>query len=100
MAALADEVRDRAFERLYERHARDVYRYVLAVLRNPADAEDVTQTTFMNAYRAFKRGERPRKPHNWLITIAHNACRSKAIRASRRPKEVPLDDVVTQLAVP
>jgi RNA polymerase sigma factor (sigma-70 family) len=100
MAALADDVRDRAFERLYEGHVGDVYRYVLAVLRNPADAEDVTQTTFMNAYRAFKAGERPRKPQNWLITIAHNACRTRAVRASRRPREVPLDDVVNQLAVP
>jgi RNA polymerase sigma factor (sigma-70 family) len=100
MATLADDVRDRAFERMYEHYVRDVYRYVLAVLRNPADAEDVTQTTFLNAYRAFQRGERPRKPQNWLISIAHNACRTKAIRASRRPKEVPLDDVVTQLAVP
>jgi RNA polymerase sigma factor (sigma-70 family) len=100
MATLADEVRDRAFERMYEAYVRDVYRYVLAVLRNPADAEDVTQTTFMNAYKAFKRGERPHKPQNWLITIAHNACRSKAIRASRRPREVPLEDVVTQLSVP
>jgi RNA polymerase sigma factor (sigma-70 family) len=99
MAVLADDVRDRAFERLYELHVGDVYRYVLAVLRNPADAEDVTQTTFMNAYRAFKAGERPRKPQNWLITIAHNACRTRAIRASRRPREVPLDDVVAQLAV-
>jgi RNA polymerase sigma factor (sigma-70 family) len=100
MATLADDVRDRAFELMYEHHVRDVYRYVLAVLRNPADAEDVTQTTFMNAYRAFKRGERPHKPQNWLITIAHNACRTRAIRTSRRPKEIPLDDVVTQLAVP
>lgn len=100
MATLADDVRDRAFERLYERHVRDVYRYVLVVLRNPADAEDVTQTTFLNAYRAFRRGERPLKPQNWLITIAHNACRTRAVRASRRPREVPLDDVVSQLAVP
>jgi RNA polymerase sigma factor (sigma-70 family) len=99
MAVLADDVRDRAFERLYEGHVGDVYRYVLAVLRNPADAEDVTQTTFMNAYRAFKAGERPHKPQNWLIKIAHNACRTRAIRASRRPREVPLDDVVAQLAV-
>ena len=42
---------DRAFERLYRRHVHDVYRYVLAVLRNPADAEDVTQATFLNAFR-------------------------------------------------
>src|SRR3954470_20149958 len=100
MATLADEVRNRAFERMYEGHASDVYRYVLAVLRNPADAEDVTQTTFMNAYRAFKAGERRRKPQNWLITIAHNACRTRAVRASRRPHEVPLDDVVQHLSVP
>jgi RNA polymerase sigma factor (sigma-70 family) len=100
MATVADDVRDRAFERMYEHYVRDVYRYVLAVLRNPADAEDVTQTTFMNAYRAFQRGERPHKPQNWLISIAHNACRTKATRASRRPKEIPLDDVVMQLAVP
>jgi RNA polymerase sigma factor (sigma-70 family) len=91
---------DRDFERLYERYDREVYRYALAVLRDPADAEDVTQTTFLNAYRAIQRGERPQKPHNWLITIAHNACRSRLRFAMRRPKEVPLDDVVEHLAVP
>jgi RNA polymerase sigma factor (sigma-70 family) len=91
---------DRAFERLYERYVQDVYRYALAVLRNPADAEDVTQTTFMNAYRAMKNGEEPLKPQHWLIKIAHNACRTRAIRASRRPREVPLDETVGELAVP
>jgi len=97
---LSGDSRDREFERLYECYVKDVYRYALAVLRNPADAEDVTQTTFMNAYRAFKRGEEPIKPQHWLIKIAHNACRTKAIRASRRPKEVPFDDAVGDLAVP
>ena len=61
---LARQRPDRSFERLYEKHAADVYRYALVVLRNQADAEDVTQTTFMNAYRAFERGERPRAPQN------------------------------------
>jgi RNA polymerase sigma factor (sigma-70 family) len=79
---------DRAFERLYQRHVHDVYRYALAVLRNPSDAEDVTQTTFMNAYRAFQRGERPRAAQNWLIAIAHNVCRQRFRQASRRPQEV------------
>jgi RNA polymerase sigma factor (sigma-70 family) len=91
---------DEAFERLYARYGREVYRYALALLRNPAEAEDVTQTTFLNAYRALRAGERPRRPHNWLIAIAHNACRSRVRFAMRRPKEVPLDDVVEQLAVP
>src|ERR671936_289181 len=85
---------DRAFERLYQRHVGDVYRYALVVLRNPDDAEDVTQTTFMNAYRAFARGERPRTPQNWLIAIAHNVCRQRFRQAARRPNELPLEEDV------
>jgi RNA polymerase sigma-70 factor (ECF subfamily) len=94
--ALAQRFRtDRAFERLYRRHVADVYRYSLAVLRNPADAEDVTQTTFLNAYRAFKRGERPDAANNWLIKIAHNVCRQRFRTSARRPQEVALDGDVT-----
>src|SRR5438093_3976636 len=96
MATAAPEIpaltRARAFELLYRRYVKDVYRYTLALLRNPADAEDVTQTTFLNAYRAFKRGEEPLKPHHWLIKIAHNACRSRYVRTARRPVEVPFDE--------
>jgi RNA polymerase sigma-70 factor, ECF subfamily len=83
---------DRAFEELYERHAREIYQYALALLTNPADAEDVTQTTFLNAYRALQRGERPVRPHNWLIAIAHNVCRMHWRQAGHRPREVALDD--------
>src|SRR5919201_303051 len=90
---------DRAFERLYQRHVGDVYRYALVVLRNEADAEDVTQTTFLNAYRAFKGGERPRAPQNWLIAIAHNVCRQRFRQAARRPSEVAFDDDVADRLV-
>ena len=99
-STLVDDPRDRAFERLYERYVREVYRYVLAVLRNPSEAEDVTQTTFLNAYRAIQAGAEPQRPHNWLIAIAHNACRSRVRFAMRRPREVPLDEFAEQLAVP
>ncbi|MBA2361466.1 MAG: RNA polymerase sigma factor, partial [Actinobacteria bacterium] len=70
----------------------DVYRYVLAVLRNPADAEDATQATFLNAYRAFQRGERPELPRNWLLKIAHNECRQRFRTLARRPREVEWDE--------
>jgi len=83
---------DRSFERLYRRHVADVYRYALAVLANPADAEDVTQTTFLNAYRAYQRGQRPERPGNWLIVIAQNVCRQRFRQAARHPGVVPLDD--------
>ena len=92
--------RDQAFEILYRRHVKDVYHYALALLRNPADAEDVTQTTFLNAYRAYQQGIEIEKPQNWLIKICHNVARTRYARASRRVKEVPLEDHVEQLAVP
>ena len=91
---------DDDFERLYRRYARRVYCYALAVLRNPADAEDVTQTTFLNAFRAMRAGTEPELPENWLLRIAHNTCRTRFLRAARRPREVPLDDSIRQLAVP
>ncbi|MEA2466536.1 MAG: hypothetical protein QOJ57_662, partial [Thermoleophilaceae bacterium] len=86
--ALLRQQPDAAFEKLYRQHVGDVYRYTLAVLGNPADAEDVTQTTFMNAYRAFHAGDRPRKAGAWLRTIAHNVCRQRWRADSRRPREV------------
>jgi RNA polymerase sigma factor (sigma-70 family) len=90
---------DRAFERLYRKHAGDVYRYALVVLRNQADAEDVTQTTFLNAYRAFEKGERPQKPQNWLIAIAHNVCRQRFRQAQRRPAEVGYEEELAESVV-
>ena len=87
---------DRAFERLYKRHVHDVYRYTLAVLHNEADAEDVTQSTFLSAYRAFSKGERPVKAHNWLIKIAHNECRQRFRASARRPQEVALQETTAR----
>jgi RNA polymerase sigma-70 factor (ECF subfamily) len=81
-----------AFEQLYKEHAREVYQYALALLTNPADAEDATQTAFLNAYRAYERGERPQKPHNWLIAITHNVCRMRWRQAGSRPREVALEE--------
>src|SRR5207247_2151939 len=65
----------------------------LAVMRNPTDAEDVTQTTFLNAYRSYvEKGSRPEKPQNWLIAIAHNVCRQRFRQSARRPAEVSFED--------
>ncbi len=91
---------DRSFERLYQRHVGDVYRYALAVMRNTADAEDVTQTTFLNAYRAYvEKGSRPEKPQNWLIAIAHNVCRQRFRQSARRPTEVTYEDDIADVVV-
>jgi RNA polymerase sigma factor (sigma-70 family) len=92
MASTAIGIRAKSdLDELYRAHAPEVYRYVYAVLGNRADAEDVTQTTFVNALRALERGERPRKPANWLITIAHNLIRQRFRQQQSRPRQVELD---------
>ncbi len=88
---------ERTFESLYRHHAADVYRYALLMLDSPADAEDVTQTTFLNAYRALSRGERPRAASSWLRTIAHNLCLQHFRTSARRPQQVELEDEAAAL---
>ena len=97
MATTATGIRAECdLDELYRAHAAEVYRYVYAVLGNRADAEDITQTTFVNALRALERGEQPRKPANWLITIAHNLMRQRFRQQQSRPQQVELDrDVPT-----
>src|SRR4249919_2715174 len=82
----------REIDGLYRRHGGEVYRYAYAVLGNHADAEDVTQTTFLNAYRALEQGVRPRKPSNWLLTIASNAIKQRFRQDLARPRQVELDE--------
>jgi RNA polymerase sigma-70 factor, ECF subfamily len=84
---------DRSFERLYRRHRQDVYRFILRDVKDPDDAEDVTQTAFLNAYRALSRGRPPERPRAWLLTIARNVARRRF--RSRGPETVALSDDLT-----
>jgi RNA polymerase sigma factor (sigma-70 family) len=52
----------------------------------------------MNAYRALQRGDRPHRPHNWLIAIAHNVCRMRWRQAGHRPREIALEDAPEPVA--
>jgi RNA polymerase sigma-70 factor, ECF subfamily len=88
---------ERAFERLYRRHVGDVYRYALVLLRDPRAAEEVTRTTFLNAYRTHRRGERAPNTHAWLLALAHAICRQR-FRAAF-PEAAPDDDAALR-AVP
>ncbi len=89
----------REIDDLYRAHVAEVYRYAFAVLGNHADAEDVTQTTFLNAYRALEQGVRPRKPSNWLMTIASNAIKQRFRQERSRPRYVELDDRIADTGV-
>lgn len=96
MAALLRLAKTVDFDRLYRRHAASVYRYAFAVLGNQADAEDVTQQTFLNAYRAIAQGTKPRKPEHWLLRIAHNEVRRHFRSTQGKALEVELDERLPQ----
>lgn len=79
---------DRAFEDLYRAHLRDVYSYAYYRIGNHHDAEDLTEQTFLQAYRHFERARResngrPLRP--WLIRIAHNLASNYHRDRSRKP---------------
>ena len=84
---------DESFEAIYHGHVVDVYRFSLSRLRDPQDAEDVTQTTFLNAYQALRAGHRPLQLRPWLIAVAGNICHDHHRQALRRPVLEPLRDL-------
>jgi RNA polymerase sigma-70 factor (ECF subfamily) len=80
---------DEQFTRLYKAHLRDVYSYSYYRVGNHHDAEDLTEQTFLQAYRHFERAReesqgRPLRP--WLIRIAHNLAANYYRDRSRRPQ--------------
>ncbi len=71
-----------AIEVLIRRYQNYVYRLCYLVMRNEQDAEDMTQETFIRAFRALPRFEirKGTSFEAWLYRIAVNACRSRMRR--------------------
>jgi len=90
VATVADKAKlDGEFSDLYRAHLRDVYSYSYYRTGNHHDAEDLTEQTFLQAYRHFERAQReshgrPLRP--WLIRIAHNLAANYYRDRSRRPQ--------------
>ena len=85
---------DSEFSELYRAHLRDVYSYAYYRVGNHHDAEDLTEQTFLQAYRHFERAQResdgrPLRP--WLIRIAHNLAANLYRDRARKP-QAPIDD--------
>lgn len=86
---------DDCFPELVESLSADVYSG-LRRLAGPSDAEDLTQETFIRAYRALEGYEPDRirqlRLRGWIWTIALNLGRNHARDRARRPTPVELED--------
>jgi len=73
-----------AFDMLYQRYAPPVLTYLTRMVRDPALAEDVLQTTFLSFVRARGRYESGTNVRAWIYAIATNAGRDAMRRARSR----------------
>jgi RNA polymerase sigma factor (sigma-70 family) len=83
LALRAIEGDERAFAAIFDRHHQGLYRYCLALLGNPQDAQDALQNTMIKALRALPGEERRIALKPWLYRIAHN----ESIAQLRRRRE-------------
>src|SRR5262245_37615052 len=61
-----------AFEALATRYYRPVAAFLLRRVGRPDVVEDLTQETFLEAYRALRDGRRPEHFASWIFGVAHN----------------------------
>ena len=85
--------RSKEFENLVLEHIDLLYAVALRLTRNPADAEDLTQNTFVKALRFHDKFKKGTYIKAWLLTILRNTFINEYRRKSRRPSEVELSGI-------
>ena len=74
-----------------------VYGVCRLILRDPVEAEDAAQQTFLSAYRGLLSGQEPRQASAWLGTIARNECRARLRSRSTEPGRLVREPVGDEL---
>jgi RNA polymerase sigma-70 factor (ECF subfamily) len=70
-----------------------VYNFALRMTRNPIDAEDLVQDTFLKAFRFRAHYQEKSNPSAWILTIMTNIFRTGYRKKQREPIQVNFDDV-------
>jgi RNA polymerase sigma-70 factor (ECF subfamily) len=81
----------RAFDLLVLKYQDRVNRIVRRYLGNAADAQDVTQDTFIKAYRGLPRFRCESAFYTWLYRLAINSAKNALLARARAPVSYPLD---------
>jgi len=81
-----------AFRQLYHNTDRTVYSFILSILKNPQDAEEVMQETYLKIWTSAASYHSQGKPLAWIFTIARNLCYMK-FRDQKRQADMGLDEL-------
>lgn len=99
--AVHDEARqhakDEALAALVEQYASTLYRVAFSVLRNPTDAEDAVQETFLRVLRHRDGLDEVRDHRVWLIRIVWNIVLDRKRRAKTRPETDDVEELARVL---
>jgi RNA polymerase sigma-70 factor (ECF subfamily) len=87
---------EEAFGHLLMQYQKPVYYYIRRMVLNHDDSDDITQTTFIKAWKALGTFRGESKISTWLHRIAYNET-INFIHASKRVHRVPIDDVEKSL---
>jgi len=82
-----------SFALLVHQFSPRVFNYLLRMTRHHQDAQDLTQETFLKAYRALGRHQRPRSFQAWIFTIARRTALNQ-FRSARPLEELRPDSQV------
>jgi RNA polymerase sigma-70 factor (ECF subfamily) len=74
-------------------HQGALYSAAMRMTRNPADAEDLVQETYLKAFRSFHRFQQGTNLKAWLYRILTNTFINSYRARKRRPQETDIDDV-------
>jgi RNA polymerase sigma-70 factor (ECF subfamily) len=74
-------------------HLDGLYGTALRLTRNEADAQDLVQDTYVNAFRSERQFKPGTNMRAWLFTILHNAYRNRRRDSGRDPVEIDSDQV-------
>ena len=81
-----------AFQRLYQNTDKTIYGFILSILRNPQDAEEIMQETYLKIWTSAAGYKSQGKPLAWMFTIARNLCYMK-FRDQKREADIGLSDL-------
>jgi len=80
-----------AFDALVLKYQHKVVKLVMRYVRNPAEAEDITQEAFIKAYRALPQFRGDSAFYTWLYRIAINTAKNAIVSRDRNPVDFDLD---------
>src|SRR3712207_9301856 len=86
LARRAAEGDEAAFEEIHRRYRRPVYALALRMTRNAADAEDLTQESFIHVLRNVGSFRGEAAFSSWLYRLVGNGVRMHFRRRSSRPE--------------